>query len=486
MEINRRDFFKVVGIGGTAAAMVGCGTEPPETLVPYLIPPEEIVPGRATWYATVCRECPAGCGVLAKTVEGRVIKVEGNPDHPASRGGLCARGQASLQGLYNPDRIRQPHRRKADGSLEAIPWEEGERVLAEHLAALKGQGGRIAFVTPLLTGSLDRLIESWLGAVGGRRVRYEAVAHEAHRTAGRLAFGLEAIPFYDLEPARVVLSFGADFLETWLSPVEHARQFAAARAYRQGRIGRFAYIGPRLSLTGANADEWIAARPGTEGLLALGMLHTILAERLAPPLPGAEEEALARLAAPFTPAAVAERADVSGDKVRVLARAFARLRPSLALADGRGTGGTATCLAVHLLNYVVGNLGQTVRFGPTAAAGRTSAYREGHGGWEDLAPPPQRGQPPLHPPGGGALPGGGPESPPGGEFRVLPRRDGGCGPPDPAGAHLPRGVGRSRAVGRGPRPPAAGHAAPLRHPEPGGRPPGGGEAPRDGEGLPLG
>ncbi|MBI2080545.1 MAG: molybdopterin-dependent oxidoreductase, partial [candidate division NC10 bacterium] len=376
MEINRRDFFKVVGIGGTAAAMVGCGTEPPETLVPYLIPPEEIVPGRATWYATVCRECPAGCGVLAKTVEGRVIKVEGNPDHPASRGGLCARGQASLQGLYNPDRIRQPHRRKADGSLEAIPWEEGERVLAEHLAALKGQGGRIAFVTPLLTGSLDRLIESWLGAVGGRRVRYEAVAHEAHCTASRLAFGLEAIPFYDLEPARVVLSFGADFLETWLSPVEHARQFAAARAYRQGRIGRFAYIGPRLSLTGANADEWIAARPGTEGLLALGMLHTILAERLAAPLPGAEKEALARLVAPFTPAAVAERADVSGDKVRVLARAFARLRPSLALADGRGTGGTATCLAVHLLNYVVGNLGQTVRFGPTAAAGRTSAYRE--------------------------------------------------------------------------------------------------------------
>jgi molybdopterin-containing oxidoreductase family iron-sulfur binding subunit len=376
MEINRRDFLKIVGIGGTAAGMVGCGAEPPETLVPYLIPPEEIAPGKATWYATVCRECPAGCGILAKTVDGRVIKGEGNPDHPVSQGGLCARGQASLQGLYNPDRFRQPLRRKADGTLEAIPWDEAEGLLTEHLAALKGRGDRISFVTPLLTGSLDRLIEAWLAAVGGRRLRYEAIAHEPLRTASRLAFGLEAIPYYDLEAARVVLSFGADFLETWLSPVEHARQFAAMRAYREGRMGRFAYIGPRLSLTGASADEWVAVRPGTEGLLALGMLHTILAERLAPRLPGGEEDALRRFAAPFPPEAVAERAGISGDKVRVLARAFARRRPSLALADGRGGSGTATCLAVHLLNYAVGNFGQTVRFGPTAAAGRASTYRE--------------------------------------------------------------------------------------------------------------
>jgi len=377
VEVNRRDFFRIIGIGGATASMVGCSAEPPETLIPYLIPPEEIIPGSATWYASVCRECPAGCGILAKTMEGRAIKVEGNPDHPVNRGRLCARGQASLQGLYNPDRIRQPLRRGTDGSLRPISWEEGEKLLGDRLAELTGQGRRIAFVTPLLTGSLDRLIEEWLRAVGGgRRLRYEAIASEPIRAANRLAFGVEAVPFYDFERAAVILSFGADFLETWLSPVEHAGQFASMRRYRDGRMGRFAYIGPRLSQTGANADEWIAVRPGTEGFLAMGMIQVILAEGLAHPLPAGEEQALREVVAPFPPAAVAERTGVSADKVRVFARAFARARPSLALADGKTGNGTDTCLAVNLLNYVVGNVGRTVRFGPTAAAGRVSTYRE--------------------------------------------------------------------------------------------------------------
>ena len=106
MEIKRRDFLKILGVSGVSAAVSGCSSETSRTLIPYLIPENEVVPGQATWYATVCRECPAGCGVLAKTMEGRAVKVEGNPDHPVNQGRLCARGQASLQGLYNPDRIR--------------------------------------------------------------------------------------------------------------------------------------------------------------------------------------------------------------------------------------------------------------------------------------------------------------------------------------------------------------------------------------------
>ncbi len=377
MEVNRRDFFKIVGIGGATAAMVGCSAQPPETLIPYVVPPEEIIPGQATWYATVCRECPAGCGMLVKTMDGRAIKVEGNPDHPVNRGRLCARGQASLQGLYNPDRIRQPLRKGRDGTWRPISWEEGEGLLASRIADLKGQRDRVAFVTPLLTGSLDQLVDTWLQILGGgRRLRYEAVSYESLREGNRAAFGIAAIPFYDLERAELLLSFGADFLETWLSPVEYARQFASMRTYRQGRMGRFAYIGPRLSLTGANADEWIAVRPGTEGLLALGMIHVIIAEGLATSLRAREEAALHKLVVPYTPGAVAEEAGVSADKIAVLARAFARARSSLALADGKTSNGTATCLAVNLLNYIVGNVGETIHFGPTAAAGRTSTYRE--------------------------------------------------------------------------------------------------------------
>ncbi|MFQ5915873.1 MAG: molybdopterin-dependent oxidoreductase, partial [Nitrospinota bacterium] len=377
MEVNRRDFFKIMGIGGGTAAMVGCSAQPPETLIPYVVPPEEIIPGEATWYATVCRECPAGCGMWVKTMGGRAIKVEGNPDHPVNRGRLCARGQASLQGLYNPDRIRQPLRKGRDDTWRPISWEEGEGLLAGRLAELKGKGNQIACVTPLVTGSLDEFVEAWLQALGGgRRIRYEAVSYESLLEANRATFGISAIPFYNLEQAELILSFGADFLETWLSPVEYARQFAAMRTYRQGRMGRFAYIGPRLSSTGANADEWIAVRPGTEGLLALGMIQTIIAEGLGTSLPAREEAALHELVTTFTPAAVAEQAGVSVDKIRALAHAFSMAHTSLALADGKTPNGIEACLAVNLLNYVVGNVGKTIHFGPTAAAGQASTYGE--------------------------------------------------------------------------------------------------------------
>lgn len=377
MTMNRREFLKIAGAGSATAAMVGCAAEPPEKIIPYLIPHEEITPGKATWYATTCRECPAGCGMLVKTMEGRAIKVEGNPDHPVNQGRLCARGQASLQGLYNPDRIRRPLKKGAQHKLQPISWEEGEKLVAEQLTNLKGRGNRIAFVTSLVTGSMDRLIETWLQQMGGgKHLRYETISYESLREANRLAFGVKAIPFYDIEQADLVFSFGADFLETWLSPVEYSRQFSSMRTYREGRMGRFAYIGPRLSLTGANADEWITLRPGTEGFLALGMIHVILRDTLRKSLPDKEDEGLRKLTTPFTPSKVADLTGISADKVQVLARAFARARPSLALADGKGSNGTETCLAVNLLNYVAGNVGRTIRFAKTSAAGHLSSYHE--------------------------------------------------------------------------------------------------------------
>jgi anaerobic selenocysteine-containing dehydrogenase/Fe-S-cluster-containing dehydrogenase component len=376
MDIKRRDFLKVLGISGVAAAVPGCSSDSPRTLIPYLIPAEEIVPGRATWYATVCRECPAGCGMLVKTMEGRGVKVEGNPDHPVNQGRLCARGQASVQGLYNPDRIRQPLRRGADGTYQPTSWDEAERLIVARLAEIKGQGRRVAFVTPLITGSLDNLIDLWLKSLGGgRRLRYEPVSHEPLKEANRIAFGFDEIPEYDLQNAHFILSFGADFLETWLSPVEHARHFASMRTYRAGHMGRSVYIGPRLSLTGANCDEWIAVQPGNESFLALGMINAILSEGLAEGLPAPELKGLQNIVAAYTPEAVAKHAGISADRIRVLARAFAKNHPSLALADGKSSNATEICLAVNLLNYVAGNLGGTVRFGPQAGAGQVSSYR---------------------------------------------------------------------------------------------------------------
>ncbi|MEK7772842.1 MAG: twin-arginine translocation signal domain-containing protein, partial [Deltaproteobacteria bacterium] len=129
--MKRRNFLKYLGVGG---AGFGLGyvfkqaTKPPGAkLIPYVIPPDDVIPGVANWYASRCTQCGAGCGVVVKVLEGRAKKIEGNPLHPISRGKLCARGQAAVQALYNPDRIKGPLKRNGgngSGSFTEISWEE--------------------------------------------------------------------------------------------------------------------------------------------------------------------------------------------------------------------------------------------------------------------------------------------------------------------------------------------------------------------------
>ncbi len=379
MGMNRRDFFKVVGASSAAVAAAGCGRTT-EQLLPYVIPAENIVPGVAAWFSSVCRECPAGCGVIARNREGRVVKLEGNPDHPVNGGTLCVRGQAALQGLYNPDRLRGPMVRDSSGALKPAQWEEAEKLLVERLSALVKQrrGSRIALLGQLESGSLARLMDAWTRALGARRrIAYEAFNYEAIRAASRLVFGRDAIPHYALEEANVLLSFGADFLETWLSPVAAAGAFARMHAFKHGRAGTFTHVEPRLSMTAANADQWVRNAPGTEGLLALAMLKVILDEGRE--APGVDAGALRAAVKGVEVEAVSRQAAVPAETIRSIARGFARARPGLAIGGGVAvTGGDAvdTQAAIHLLNYAAGNLGRTVRFGPDSAFGKASPYAD--------------------------------------------------------------------------------------------------------------
>jgi molybdopterin-containing oxidoreductase family iron-sulfur binding subunit len=317
--VDRRGFFRIVGVGGAAAAAAGCGRTT-ETILPFVIPPEHIVPGVAAWFATACRECPAGCGVLARSREGRVVKLEGNPDHPVNRGVLCARGQAGLLGTYDPDRIPGPRLREG-GSWRPVSVADAEKLFVEKVTAARQAGpGRIAMVTQLETGSLGRLADEWLKAVGGRpRLGYEPFAHEDLRAANRAVFGIDAIPHHAFENAKTVLSLGADFLETWISPTEFASAFRRAHALRDGHAARVIHVEPRYSMTAANADEWIPSTPGAESGIALALLRLVLESRQIPSLPAKETEVLAAAARAVDVEAVARQSGVPAARLRGLA-----------------------------------------------------------------------------------------------------------------------------------------------------------------------
>ena len=148
MELTRRDLFKKAGILGAALALSGCGNRAEQRLVPFLKPPEEQVAGVFTYYASTCTECPAACGLLVKTMGGRGHKLEGNPRHPLNQGRLCARGQAGLQGLYNPDRIQSPQVRAGgrQGAWGTTNWDEGVTRLTEAIKQSASGGKRVAFL----------------------------------------------------------------------------------------------------------------------------------------------------------------------------------------------------------------------------------------------------------------------------------------------------------------------------------------------------
>jgi anaerobic selenocysteine-containing dehydrogenase/Fe-S-cluster-containing dehydrogenase component len=365
--MNRRRFLTVLGATGGGAALLGaCGVGEDQTqkLIPYLVQPEDQVPGVATWYATTCRECPSGCGVHAKVREGRVIKLEGNPEAAVGHGHLCARGQAALEGLYNPDRLTDPLARNAQGQLEKITWDDA---LGRLRTKLKDAGGRLAIVTGQESGTLGELVDEWAKALGGRHVVYEPFAFEALHEGNRLAFGTTAVPSYDFGRATYVLSFGADFLDTWLAPVDYQHAFANAHGYAAGRdpgMAKFVFVGPRMNLTGMNADEWLAPVPGTEGRVALAVAAVMVRDRLVPARP--ELARLSGLLGRHHPEAVAA---VSGVDVATIERIAHELAASdgLAVAGGMAAhypNGADIVAAVNVLNYVAGAVGKTVQFGP--------------------------------------------------------------------------------------------------------------------------
>ena len=274
--MNRRDFLRGNVLAATAGLALDACAPDTQKLIPILIPEEPFIPGEESWVRTTCAQCSAGCGIEVRKIDGRAVKVEGNPDHPMSRGGVCARGQAAPQEMYHPDRLRAPMERDGDEWTTGT-WDDVLTRIATELDA----GGPIAFVTNAITGHRSAMVERFLQAYGSRHHWIHepftsaplARAHEA--TTGRAR-----VFDVDLESAGYVVSFGSEFLESHVSPVRYARGLAELRQGRPGRRGKLVAIGPRLSLTAANADEWIPARSGEEVTLALGVASVLIRDGL--------------------------------------------------------------------------------------------------------------------------------------------------------------------------------------------------------------
>ena len=273
--MNRRTFLKIAGMGSISFA-VGCN--PPEkNLFSLVHAPDDMITGQGTWYASTCRECPAGCGILAENREGRIIKLEGNPLHPINRGKLCMRGQAALQAIYNPDRLTNPLLRSKAG-WQGISFSKAQALLKNKAdAALKNGTERIRMLTEVVGEYMLELLAASLQSWNSQGpVVFEPYAYESLKTANEMIFSVNGLPSYRMDQADFLLTFGADFLETWLSPVEYARKFKAMHAVQNSKKGVFVQVSTIQNLTGANADYWMACKPGSEATVALGLVKQAL------------------------------------------------------------------------------------------------------------------------------------------------------------------------------------------------------------------
>ncbi len=273
INLSRRDFTSFLG----GFLLSGCADSRKEIIYSHFNDPENSIPGNSVYYASTCGECKAGCGILAEVREGRVIKVEGNPDDPFSRGGTCALGQSTVQGLYDPNRIREPLERMEvqdnfGRTIVQFKPITASEALSKVATAIKNSNKRY-FICDELDYLNQTVVEAFCSSLNFNLAQYQPFNHSDLQQAAYEVWGIDSTPSYDLSNVRIVVSFGAEFLEYWLDPVKFTKEWAYLR--KNGLVYHYQFE-PRCTLTGSKADNWIPLKPGTEAFVALALLKIIL------------------------------------------------------------------------------------------------------------------------------------------------------------------------------------------------------------------
>jgi MoCo/4Fe-4S cofactor protein with predicted Tat translocation signal len=274
----RRDFLKYLGFSTAAATLAASCKIPVRKAIPYANKPENLVPGVAKYYATTYVQDGDVIPVVAKVRDGRPIKIEGNDLCSFTAGGTSARSQASVLDLYDMYRLKFPQQKMKDGKFQEVPtFEQFDKLVSDAITGLNG-APIVLLTETIVSATSKQIISEFLAKYpGSRHVQYDAVSYSGMLLANEASGFGRKLPSYKFDAAKVIVSLGADFLGTWLSPVEFARGYSKGRKIdeKNPQMSKHYQFEGHLSMTGANADERFTHRPSETGTVALALLAAI-------------------------------------------------------------------------------------------------------------------------------------------------------------------------------------------------------------------
>ncbi len=358
MKLTRREFLALSG-KATAGAVIfaACGIPERELIVQSPVDlPEDLVRGEDAWFATVNPDGRNSDGLIVRVMQGRAKKIAGNVDHPVNMGKHSVREDSALQMLYHPDRVAGPlFRRTHGGQLAETTWTQAENQLATALNT-----SRVTVVTNPLRGHLGWVANRFAEVKGGRYLQFDPIEQGVLHGSVKKIFDADVLPDFDIANASTVLSFGADWLSSWISPVRHSVQYGKLRSAEHR--GYVIHGESRMSMTASAADIWMPTKPGTEGDVALAIANVVIDEGLASAneinafasaLPGGILNA-------YRPEDVAARSGVPLDMIVKAGKRFGSSRPSVAFGGGSAGAhvhGTFALSAIYALNTLVSAVG---------------------------------------------------------------------------------------------------------------------------------